>query len=54
MNNIDVNTFRVREGDGVDPGLWATKTKPLCKSKKAYKISCRTRSGVDSSKFGLR
>ena len=35
--NIDVDTFRVREGDEVDLGLWATKTKPLCKSKKAYK-----------------
>ena len=35
--NIDVNTFRVREGDEVDLGLWTTKTKPLCKSKKAYR-----------------
>ena len=35
--NIDVKTFRVREGDEVDLGLWTTKTKPLCKSKKAYR-----------------
>ena len=34
---IDMETFRVREGDEVDLGLWATHTKPLCKSKKAYK-----------------
>ena len=34
---IDIETFRVRESDEVDLGLWATKTKPLCKSKKAYK-----------------
>ena len=34
---IDMETFRVREGDEVDLGLWATNTKPLCKSKKAYK-----------------
>ena len=34
--NIDANTFRVREADEVDLDRWATKTKPLCKSKKAY------------------
>ena len=34
---IDIETFRVREGAEVDLGLWATRTKPLCKSKKAYK-----------------
>ena len=34
---IDIEMFRAREGDEVDLGLWATKTKPLCKSKKAYK-----------------
>lgn len=31
--NIDANAFKVREGDEVDLGLWATKIKPLCKSK---------------------
>ena len=25
------------QGDEVDLGLWATKVKPLCKSKKAYR-----------------
>ena len=35
--NIDVTEFRFREGDEVDLGLWATKVKPLCKSKKAYR-----------------
>ena len=35
--NIDANAFRVREADVVDLGNWATKTKPLCKSKKAYR-----------------
>ena len=34
---IDIETFRVRESDEVDLGLWATKTKPLCKSTKACK-----------------
>ena len=34
---IDIETFRVREGAEVNLGLWATRTKPLCKSKKAYK-----------------
>jgi len=34
--NIDVTEFRLREGDEVDLGLWATNVKPLCKSKKAY------------------
>jgi len=34
---IDVDTFRVIEGNEVDLGLWATKIKPLCKSKKVYK-----------------
>jgi PPK2 family polyphosphate:nucleotide phosphotransferase len=33
---IDANVFKVREGDEVDLGLWATKIKPLCKSKKVY------------------
>ena len=35
--NIDVNTFRVREGNEVDLGLWATHTRPACKSKKVYR-----------------
>ncbi len=35
--NIDVSEFRLHEGDEVDLGLWATKVKPLCKSKKAYR-----------------
>jgi len=35
--NIDVTEFRLREGDEVDLGLWPTKVKPLCKSKKAYR-----------------
>jgi PPK2 family polyphosphate:nucleotide phosphotransferase len=35
--NVDVSSFRVREGDEVDLGLWATTVKPLCKSKKAYR-----------------
>ncbi len=34
---IDANAFKVREGDEVDLGLWATKVKPLSKSKKAYR-----------------
>jgi PPK2 family polyphosphate:nucleotide phosphotransferase len=34
---IDADAFKVREGDAVDLGLWATKVKPLCKSKKAYR-----------------
>jgi len=34
---IDVTEFRLREGDEVDLGLWATNVKPLCKSKKAYR-----------------
>jgi len=34
---IDADVFRVREADEVDLGLWATRTKPLCKSKKAYR-----------------
>jgi len=33
--NIDVKAFKVREADEVDLSLWATKVKPLCKSKKA-------------------
>jgi len=33
---IDVTEFRLREGDEVDLGLWATNVKPLYKSKKAY------------------
>ena len=32
---IDASAFRVREADQVDLGGWATKVKPLCKSKKA-------------------
>ena len=35
--NIDTSPFKVREGDEVDLGRWATKTKPLSKSKKAYR-----------------
>ncbi|WP_260456236.1 hypothetical protein [Pseudomonas baetica] len=35
--NIDVSDFRFREDDEVDLGLWATKAKPLCKTKKAYR-----------------
>lgn len=35
--NIDVKAFKVREADEVDLSLWATKIKPLCKSKKAYR-----------------
>ena len=34
---IDANPFRVREADEVDLGRWATKIKPLCTSKKAYR-----------------
>ena len=34
--NIDLNPFKVREGDAVDLSRWATDIKPLCKSKKAY------------------
>jgi polyphosphate kinase 2 (PPK2 family) len=34
---IDATEFRLREGDEVDLGLWATKVKPLCKSNKAYR-----------------
>jgi PPK2 family polyphosphate:nucleotide phosphotransferase len=33
---IDANAFKLHEGDEVDLGLWATKVKRLCKSKKAY------------------
>lgn len=33
---IDATEFRLREGAEVDLGLWATKVKPLCKSKKNY------------------
>jgi PPK2 family polyphosphate:nucleotide phosphotransferase len=35
--NIDVTPFKVREADKVDLAQWATKTKALCKSKKAYR-----------------
>jgi len=35
--NIDVTEFRLREGDELDLGLWATNVKPLYKSKKAYR-----------------
>ena len=35
--NIDANAFKVPESAEVDLGLWATKIKPLCKSKKAYR-----------------
>jgi polyphosphate kinase 2 (PPK2 family) len=35
--NIDATAFKVREGDEVDLGRWATKTKPLCKSKKSVR-----------------
>ena len=34
---IDTHAFKVREGDEVDLGLWATNVKSLCKSKKAYR-----------------
>lgn len=34
---IDANAFKLREGDEVDLGLWATNVKPICKSKKAYR-----------------
>lgn len=34
---IDANAFKLREGDAVDLGLWATDIKPLCKSKKDYR-----------------
>ncbi|MGB6190445.1 MAG: ADP-polyphosphate phosphotransferase [Aeromonas molluscorum] len=34
--DIDVSTFRLCQGDGVDLGLWATQVNPLYKSKKAY------------------
>lgn len=33
---IDANAFKLREGAEVDLGLWATKVKRLCKSKKKY------------------
>jgi PPK2 family polyphosphate:nucleotide phosphotransferase len=33
---IDVNAFIPGEGKAVDLGLWATRVKPLCKSKKLY------------------
>jgi PPK2 family polyphosphate:nucleotide phosphotransferase len=33
---IDADDFKVREGDTVDLGAWATKVEPLCKSKKKY------------------
>jgi PPK2 family polyphosphate:nucleotide phosphotransferase len=35
--NIDANAFKLREGEALDLGLWATHVKPLCKSKKAYR-----------------
>lgn len=35
--HIDATDFRLREGDEVDLGLWATHVKPLYKSKKAYR-----------------
>ena len=35
--NIDVKSFKVREGDQVDLGHWATNVKDLCESKKAYR-----------------
>jgi PPK2 family polyphosphate:nucleotide phosphotransferase len=35
--HIDATDFRLREGDEVDLGLWATNVKPLYKSKKAYR-----------------
>lgn len=34
--DIDVSTFRLCQGDGVDLGLWAAQVNPLYKSKKAY------------------
>jgi PPK2 family polyphosphate:nucleotide phosphotransferase len=33
---IDVNAYIPGEGKAVDLGLWATRVKPLCKSKKLY------------------
>ena len=33
---IDVNAFIPGEGKAVDLGLWATRVKPLCKSRKLY------------------
>ncbi len=36
---IDANAFKVCEGDTVDLGLWATRVKPLCKSRKIYRKS---------------
>ena len=35
--HIDVNDFRLREGDELDLGLWATNVKPRYKSNKAYR-----------------
>lgn len=35
--NIDVTEFRLQEGQEVDLGLWPTRVKPLCKSRKAYR-----------------
>jgi PPK2 family polyphosphate:nucleotide phosphotransferase len=35
--HINAAGFRLREGDEVDLGLWATNVKPLYKSKKAYR-----------------
>jgi PPK2 family polyphosphate:nucleotide phosphotransferase len=34
---LETQDFKVKEGDQVDLGLWATQVKPLCKSKKAYR-----------------
>ncbi len=34
---IDTDAFKLGGGEEVDLGLWATKVKPLCKSKKAYR-----------------
>ena len=35
--NIDISEFKLREGDAVDLGLWATNVQPLYTSKKSYR-----------------
>jgi len=34
---IDTSAWRVQPGDALDLSRWSTRTKPLCKSKKAYR-----------------
>ena len=41
---IDATEFRLREGDEVDLGLWATKVKPLWNRKRRIAKCCRTKS----------